>query len=624
MNSSNNDNFSNSIVNKAYDQDGDVVDDDQISRSSTSAENITTSDTMAIIEVPMKKIPILNCEIQEEFRNIILFSIFFSASITIALICTIYLGPPPADLHAAVSSRNGRCSKLGTPMLLKGGNIVDTAVAVSLCEAVLNPAEYGLGSCGMIIIQDQRNNVTNAIDFACSTIKYQKNESPSVEIPTLLKGLALVHGKFGHWRWSDVMRPVLDIINEENSNYGERSKFNELFNSIAQNGIQSSFYEGNVAKEIINIISNTSKDVKSEFQPNELSSYTAQLIDPIGLLFNGKYIESPSGKASLSMFLLLDTLQLLISSGKTQWNSTDYYHYYIEAVKLVTKTLEANYTYVYDMNNYGRKLLAIQLASAIKNTSSSSAAAAVAATTTSPPSSTNSFQTGSGNYDSHNDNNVFSNKSDNGYNNNAKDDGDEADVNLMLLSKSNSSLINIVGPNDGILSMITWSNTGHDIITKEHGITLNERLASADVLYSNRGYSESYISSLVHDTIKTCGLRLAISGSSYLDVSQVIINIFGLHMNQSEAVTRPRLYVIDGNIYCEVELFILIIHIDGIPGSVIEMLLKRGHASIHPINKLEKSPINSGMSRAVSIVWKDMEETGTISDPRDNYEVHNV
>ena len=54
----------------------------------------------------------------------------------IALILTIYLGPPQVIPHGVVSSRSIPCSDIGGQILKSGGSAVDSSVAVILCESI--------------------------------------------------------------------------------------------------------------------------------------------------------------------------------------------------------------------------------------------------------------------------------------------------------------------------------------------------------------------------------------------------------------------------------------------------------------------------------------------------------
>jgi gamma-glutamyltranspeptidase len=52
-----------------------------------------------------------------------------------------------------VAADNSRCSEIGVNVLSKRGNAVDAAVAVALCQGVVNPVASGIGGGAFIMIR---------------------------------------------------------------------------------------------------------------------------------------------------------------------------------------------------------------------------------------------------------------------------------------------------------------------------------------------------------------------------------------------------------------------------------------------------------------------------------------
>ncbi|KAK6035284.1 hypothetical protein COOONC_27214 [Cooperia oncophora] len=57
--------------------------------------------------------------------------------------------------HAAVSSRNEFCAEIGRDALIRGGNAVDAAIAIIICEGSLRPHATGFGG-GMVMLLHDR------------------------------------------------------------------------------------------------------------------------------------------------------------------------------------------------------------------------------------------------------------------------------------------------------------------------------------------------------------------------------------------------------------------------------------------------------------------------------------
>ena len=61
--------------------------------------------------------------------------------------------------HAAVSSDHPLCSEIGKQILKKGGNAVDSAIAVQFCVEVVNSHSTGIGGGGFMLIYDKKTGV---------------------------------------------------------------------------------------------------------------------------------------------------------------------------------------------------------------------------------------------------------------------------------------------------------------------------------------------------------------------------------------------------------------------------------------------------------------------------------
>lgn len=156
--------------------------------------------------------------------------------------------------NGAVAADHESCSKLGTSILMKGGNAVDAAVTTTLCLGLANPASSGLGGGAFILIHSDRANhearydPTNALKFedqrdpnfpvdsqkmtevidcretapgaASQDMYLSKPQSASsigglaVAVPGELRGLELAHIRHGSLSWSEVLAPVIQMATD--------------------------------------------------------------------------------------------------------------------------------------------------------------------------------------------------------------------------------------------------------------------------------------------------------------------------------------------------------------------------------------------------------------------------
>ena len=84
------------------------------------------------------------CPPKDGFKIIVAGCIIFGLALTIGLIVDTYTGKPPRG-HGGIASDSGVCSNIGFKILHdQSGSAVDAAVAVALCETVVQPGSTGL------------------------------------------------------------------------------------------------------------------------------------------------------------------------------------------------------------------------------------------------------------------------------------------------------------------------------------------------------------------------------------------------------------------------------------------------------------------------------------------------
>ncbi|KAK0521217.1 hypothetical protein OC834_006689 [Tilletia horrida] len=147
--------------------------------------------------------------------------------------------PYPASLASgnagAVATENERCSQLGVEILRdKGGNAVDAAIAATLCIGTLNMFSAGIGGGGWAIVRAPSADRYAApgkwdhtvVDFR-ETAPGLANETMfegrpraaqvgglSVGVPGELRGLEIMHSKWGSLPWADLVEPAAKLADE--------------------------------------------------------------------------------------------------------------------------------------------------------------------------------------------------------------------------------------------------------------------------------------------------------------------------------------------------------------------------------------------------------------------------
>jgi gamma-glutamyltranspeptidase / glutathione hydrolase len=138
---------------------------------------------------------------------------------------------PVVGANGIVSSQEMRASEIGLQVLKDGGNAIDSAVAVAYALAVTLPKAGNLGGGGFMILHSAKDKKDYAFDFremapAAATrdmyldAKGEVDEmrarfSPkSVGVPGTVRGLSLIHGKFGSKTLKELIQPAIKLARE--------------------------------------------------------------------------------------------------------------------------------------------------------------------------------------------------------------------------------------------------------------------------------------------------------------------------------------------------------------------------------------------------------------------------
>ena len=102
-----------------------------------------------------------------------------------------------------------RAALIGRDILSSGGSAADVAVAVSFALSVTKPSSASLGGGGICVVHDVENNVTETLDFLP---REPSSISPSaiqpVAVPGTIRGLAVLHAKYGKLSWAQLVTPT--------------------------------------------------------------------------------------------------------------------------------------------------------------------------------------------------------------------------------------------------------------------------------------------------------------------------------------------------------------------------------------------------------------------------------
>lgn len=355
----------------------------QVSENSTDdAEPLKTE--KASTNKPKKVLEHSTSLLKEQLRDqsrglrIIVISAFvFSVVITIALILSIYLGPPQIGANAAVATDVEECSQIGLDMIEKGGNAMDATVAAMFCVGVVNAESSGLGGGGFMLVHDHKTMKSEVFDFretapSAATPDMFRNDRTktrvgglSVGVPGELKGMYTAHQKYGKLKWKAVVEPSAELARKgfrmtghtENVFNSERFDLNKFMTSrlaqfyttsegnrkkvgeyiwrsdlastldrIAENGIDD-FYSGGLADDILKEVTND--DTPGILSKSDLAGYQVKTRETVSTTYHDYTIESVPAPGSGPVLLSI----MNILEGYDLKRDNESYHRILEAFK---------------------------------------------------------------------------------------------------------------------------------------------------------------------------------------------------------------------------------------------------------------------------------------------------
>lgn len=130
-----------------------------------------------------------------------------------------------------VTSQGEGTTRAALTVFNQGGNIIDAFVAASFAISVERPHSTGIGGGGFLLYYAKKDNKVYAFDFreiapllAKSNMYLTKDGEVqpllsqegalAVANPGLVKGLYLIHQRFGKLAWKETMRPAIQLARE--------------------------------------------------------------------------------------------------------------------------------------------------------------------------------------------------------------------------------------------------------------------------------------------------------------------------------------------------------------------------------------------------------------------------
>lgn len=277
-------------------------------------------------------------------------------------------------------------SQAGAQILARGGSAVDAAIAANAVLGVVEPMMNGIGGDCFVLYWDAKagkltglnasgpapRGLSPALLAGLGMKTMPASGIHSVTVPGAVEGWAKMHQRFGRLPWKDLFQPaiayaergfpVTEVIHEAWSSAAEGTKLKaqeesarvflpggrapvegELFRNpdlaralrlIADKG-RDAFYKGEIAAALLQ----TSGRLKGTMTAEDLSSYSAEWVEPISIDYRGwRVYELPPNGQGMAALEMLNLMETVAPSPQGAFSATEM-HRRMEAMKLAYSDL---------------------------------------------------------------------------------------------------------------------------------------------------------------------------------------------------------------------------------------------------------------------------------------------
>jgi len=274
--------------------------------------------------------------------------------------------PTSIQVFGVVSSDDPASSSVGSSIILRGGNAADAAAAMAFAMTVTFPSRAGLGGGGVCLVGGGRGGKVQVLDFLPPTSKSKdkRTDRPSA-LPTMARGIAVLHARYGRLPWGTVVAPARDFARDgivvtkafadELAKYAtplfadpaSRSVFADRrgrpieagnrFRQIELNTVLSTvggrgagyLYRGSLAQRLVE----ASKSAGGALDPVALRDYLPRWRDPVSVQVGDNVLHAPPPPASAGI-VAIQMLQLALAGrGKDSNTPAGRAHLIAEAAK---------------------------------------------------------------------------------------------------------------------------------------------------------------------------------------------------------------------------------------------------------------------------------------------------
>ena len=115
-------------------------------------------------------------------------------------------------IFGLVASDDRIAVAVGNSIIRQGGSAADAAVAMTFAMGVTLPSRASLAGGGICLVSGSGENQVQVLDFLPLASRAQsENSDRPTAVPTMVRGMAALHSKFGKKKWRELLAPARNL-----------------------------------------------------------------------------------------------------------------------------------------------------------------------------------------------------------------------------------------------------------------------------------------------------------------------------------------------------------------------------------------------------------------------------
>jgi gamma-glutamyltranspeptidase/glutathione hydrolase len=150
---------------------------------------------------------------------------------------------------SGVSAAHPQAVDVGLAIMKKGGNAVDSSIAISFALSVLEPYGSGIGGGGVMMIHSNDDQKPSFYDYRECAPWEGSVSNLKIGVPGFIKGMERIHNDLGTLKWHELIEPAIYLAEDGYPAHSVLRKQLDISEHLNRSGL-SQFYDDGVPKAL--------------------------------------------------------------------------------------------------------------------------------------------------------------------------------------------------------------------------------------------------------------------------------------------------------------------------------------------------------------------------------------